>query len=254
MKIVTFYSFKGGVGRSLTLLNVAYQLSQLGQKIGLIDLDIEAGGLNHILKEGTGEEKDLLSLLLPTNRDLSKLDEYVLEIAFRKKEQPLVFLLPTVSDSKLLDQIKWDKATQRFLSDELFPTFGRTYKLDYLFIDSRSGLSEFSTFSLKIADLEVLVCRLDTQNRYGIKRIVAICKAASKPFKIVVSACPADGRAEHVKSFGKEIEAKVDVVLPYVSRLYYEEVIISKKDPNNELSKEYSFLSTVIHGVFNATK
>jgi MinD-like ATPase involved in chromosome partitioning or flagellar assembly len=254
MKIVTFYSFKGGVGRSLTLLNVAYQLSQLGQRIGLIDLDIEAGGLNHILRQGTIEENDLLSLLLPTNRDLSKLGDYVLEIRFQKREQPRVFLLPTISDSNLLDQIRWDKVTERFLSDELFPTFGRTYKLDYLLIDSRSGLSEFSTFSLKIADLEVLVCRLDTQNRYGIKRIVTICKAASKPFKIVVSACPDEGRAVHVRSFEKEVEAKADVVLPYVSRLYYEETIISKKEPESELSKGYSLLSTAIHGSLNATK
>lgn len=254
MKIVTFYSFKGGVGRSLGLINVAYNLSQKrGQKIGLIDLDIEAGGLNHILKKGTSQERDLLSLLVPTNRDLSKLGEYVLEIPFRKNVQPRVFLLPTITDSALLDRIRWDKAAQRFLSDDLIPTFGRDYQLDYLLIDSRSGLSEFATFALKVANLEILVCRLDIQNRYGVKRIVKVCRAASKPFKIVVSACPNERRTDQIRSFEKEIEAKVDFILPYVSRLYYKEVIISKEEPNNRLAKKYSLLAAAIEEL-RATK
>ena len=32
MRIVNFYSFKGGVGRSLALINVAYHLVQSGQR------------------------------------------------------------------------------------------------------------------------------------------------------------------------------------------------------------------------------
>lgn len=255
MKIVTFYSFKGGVGRSLTLLNVAYQLSrQRGQQIGLIDLDIEAGGLNQILKEPVSEGRDLLSFLLPSNRDISRLSEYVLDISFKKREQPRVFLLPTITDSVLLDEIRWDRATQRFLLDELFPIFGRTYHLDYLLIDTRSGLSEFSTVALKVADLEILVCRLDKQNRYGIKRIVQVCRAASKPFKIVVSACPTEKRTDQVRGFEKTVKAKVDIILPHVESLYYDEVIISKTEPNSRLGMKYASLATIIHEEFHATK
>ena len=255
MKIITFYSYKGGVGRSLSLINVAYQLSQKkGQRIGLIDLDIEAGGLNQILKKGIKQDKDLLSLLIPNNRDVSELDKYIQEINFQKEIKPNVFLLPTISDPKLLDSIRWDRTTQRFLSDELFPTFGRTYSLDYIFIDSRSGLSEFSIFALKAASLEVLVCRLDRQNRYGIKHMVEVCSAASKPYKIIVSACPSEGRAKHLCSFEKEIKAKIDNILPYVPSLYYEEFVISKKFPKHKLSKEYLKLAVAIHEELNAAK
>src|SRR5438105_4030071 len=68
LKIVAFYSFKGGVGRSLSLLNVACQLSRRGLRIGLVDLDIEACGLNHILQMPARDDQDLLSLLVPENR------------------------------------------------------------------------------------------------------------------------------------------------------------------------------------------
>src|SRR5262245_36393821 len=45
--VVTFYSFKGGVGRSFVLANVGALLAQWGYKVLCIDWDIEAPGLNH---------------------------------------------------------------------------------------------------------------------------------------------------------------------------------------------------------------
>ncbi len=247
MKIINFYSFKGGVGRSLSLVNVAYQLSQKGQRVGLIDLDVEAGGLNHILNVSVSDGRDLLALLTAPKDDEFNLEEYVHEVAFRRDEVPRVFLLPTISDSNLLDEINWDEATQRFISDELLPMMRRVYSLDYILIDSRSGLSTFAALALKIAEMEILVCRLDAQNRYGIKRIVEICRAASKQYKIVVSACPQEKQSQNVARFEKEINAKVDYVLPYVPDLYYEEFVMSKRNPNHNLSKKYFELASSIH-------
>ncbi|MEL6776541.1 MAG: hypothetical protein AAFO06_04730, partial [Cyanobacteria bacterium J06597_16] len=43
--IYTFYSFKGGVGRSMALANVAELLYRIGLKVLIIDFDLEAPGL-----------------------------------------------------------------------------------------------------------------------------------------------------------------------------------------------------------------
>lgn len=45
--ILTFYSFKGGVGRSFTLANVAVLLARWGYTVLTIDWDLEAPGLHH---------------------------------------------------------------------------------------------------------------------------------------------------------------------------------------------------------------
>lgn len=45
MYTITFYSFKGGVGRTLALVNVAAQLAKMGRKVLLVDFDLEAPGL-----------------------------------------------------------------------------------------------------------------------------------------------------------------------------------------------------------------
>jgi tetratricopeptide (TPR) repeat protein len=47
--IFTFYSFKGGVGRSLALLNVAYTLAGRGRHVLVVDMDLEAPGISSFL-------------------------------------------------------------------------------------------------------------------------------------------------------------------------------------------------------------
>lgn len=43
-KIVTFYSYKGGTGRSMALANVAWVLASAGAKVLVVDGDLEAPG------------------------------------------------------------------------------------------------------------------------------------------------------------------------------------------------------------------
>ena len=46
MNVVTFYSYKGGVGRTNALANVGYKLALEGQRVLLVDFDLEAPSLN----------------------------------------------------------------------------------------------------------------------------------------------------------------------------------------------------------------
>ncbi|MGI3226041.1 tetratricopeptide repeat protein [Streptomyces sp. GTA36] len=49
-QIVTFYSYKGGVGRSFLLANVATLLAQWGYKVLCLDWDLEAPGLHYYFR------------------------------------------------------------------------------------------------------------------------------------------------------------------------------------------------------------
>lgn len=44
-RVVTFYSFKGGVGRTFALCDVAVYLARWGYRVLCVDLDLEAPGL-----------------------------------------------------------------------------------------------------------------------------------------------------------------------------------------------------------------
>jgi CobQ/CobB/MinD/ParA nucleotide binding domain len=65
-RIAAFYSYKGGVGRSLALANTGVALAAKGFKVLLIDLDLEAPGLHDIYPfrdVGSPAEHGLLELL-----------------------------------------------------------------------------------------------------------------------------------------------------------------------------------------------
>src|SRR5580658_5977806 len=49
METVAFYSYKGGVGRSLLLANAARFLATLGKSVVALDFDLEAPGLHYKL-------------------------------------------------------------------------------------------------------------------------------------------------------------------------------------------------------------
>src|ERR1700726_2218429 len=45
MYVVTLYSFKGGVGRTMALVNIGVALASLGRRVLLVDFDLEAPGI-----------------------------------------------------------------------------------------------------------------------------------------------------------------------------------------------------------------
>src|ERR1700745_855625 len=61
--IVTFYSWKGGVGRTMALANTAVQLARAGRSVMMVDWDLEAPGLDwYFTRPGELEAKLLRPL------------------------------------------------------------------------------------------------------------------------------------------------------------------------------------------------
>ncbi|MCP4699578.1 MAG: hypothetical protein GY862_22425, partial [Gammaproteobacteria bacterium] len=61
--ICTFYSFKGGVGRSMALANIAELLYRRGLKVLMVDFDLEAPGLESYFGEGPEAVINLTEIL-----------------------------------------------------------------------------------------------------------------------------------------------------------------------------------------------
>lgn len=52
VQTISFYSYKGGVGRSLALTNLGVYLARFGATVVMVDFDLEAPGLNYKLMPG----------------------------------------------------------------------------------------------------------------------------------------------------------------------------------------------------------
>ncbi len=92
MRTIGFYSFKGGVGRSNLIMNLAYYLAWTqGKQVGILDLDLEAPGLSvsKPLQVAEGEkypDKGLYDYLDAASKELRRLKK----VSESAQKQPLM--------------------------------------------------------------------------------------------------------------------------------------------------------------------
>jgi len=190
--IVTFYSFKGGVGRSSSLVEVAVQLAARGRSVAVWDLDLEAPGLQKIpdllllddrLTTGT------LDLLIEFQEDFIFPEEGLRQGALLDFPLPeslaanggrLSFLLPARLDEHYAEKFGAVDWTGLFAPDGAGSAFFHktasflvgALGYEILLIDSRTGYTDLGAIcTLQLPDLVVLVFNLNEQNLAGIERV-----------------------------------------------------------------------------------
>lgn len=161
MKTVTFYSYKGGVGRSLALANVAWILANAGLKVLVMDLDLEAPGMHYKLGNPSAQMPlkvksglvDYLEARLNAGAKADLLKSSILEVPGSSGSGGLLKLLPagnpfSHSYWKKVGILNWNRLFQENLpiGFELLIDLKRDIEAlespDVLLIDTRTGVTE----------------------------------------------------------------------------------------------------------------
>lgn len=189
--IVTFYSFKGGVGRSHMLVETAVRLAKSGRSVLVWDLDLEAPGMQRLPDLRSVEERlqtgtlDLLtafqeSFELP--RELLRTSTLDLNTpAITDRGGRLSFLLPAPLDETYASKfagIRWHElfAPKTGAGPAFFHAVAKVLQEDLgfelLLIDSRTGFTDLGAVcTLQLPDLVVVVFNLNEQNLAGVERV-----------------------------------------------------------------------------------
>ena len=207
---VTFYSYKGGVGRTLTLVNVAVSLVRLGHSVFIWELDLEAPGLLHMpffaaLKaQASGGAVDLLASY-PQTLPGPDLARYVLDHPDFAPGR--LRLLPAGrADARYAERfaaIRWDLlfGPDSTMGSEVFELMRQEiekYNADFLLIDSRTGLTDVGAIcTVQLPHTVVLVYNLSHQSLEGTRHMqVALSQTdrlkevRRQELKILRVACP----------------------------------------------------------------
>jgi MinD-like ATPase involved in chromosome partitioning or flagellar assembly/tetratricopeptide (TPR) repeat protein len=223
MRTITFYSYKGGVGRTLTAANFAMYLSSLGLSTAVMDFDLEAPGIDSKfpgfqIPEG---QPGVLNYILHYQqhkeppKDIRSYSTLV-SLGGTEKAAPL-WILPagpylTASYYKDLNRLDWNSIFSStdgvsFLQD-IPSKVAEELHVDFLIIDSRTGITESSGLCTQVlADEVVMLSSLSSESIKAtahIKRLIERSGVASDlsktiDVKIVVSRVPKPQKIDDFK-------------------------------------------------------
>jgi Mrp family chromosome partitioning ATPase len=194
--IYTFYSYKGGVGRSMALANVAELFYQAGLKVLMVDWDLEAPGIERFFpldledaldKPGVMDMllryKEQMSQELPTLEKPGTLSfempaQFTIDVYPGTKGKGRLWLLTAGRHSReyfaeyaySVRTFDWQDFYQNWEGELYFEWLRQQFEqmADVVLIDSRTGVTEMGgVCTYQLADTVVMFCTPNQQSIDG---------------------------------------------------------------------------------------
>ncbi len=207
-KLVSFYSFKGGVGRTTTMMMAAIGAARRGKKIVVLDFDLEAPGVSSFFSEDIMSKYGILDFLVENNvyAEEINIDEYMYPVGEYCRVNQYggeIHILPAVGTAVREDIESYRKNLMRFDMDMpayeeektpidmLLEKIDSFLKPDYIFIDTRSGIHQIGGITLtRYSDLALMFFYGSMQNIEGMRMTLPILKSSNTPFLLINSKVP----------------------------------------------------------------
>jgi MinD-like ATPase involved in chromosome partitioning or flagellar assembly len=195
-KIITFYSYKGGVGRSMALANISIVLAQWGYKVLIIDWDLEAPGLENFFKDHlsipkTNEKAGLIDLLISESKSSDTTErihwkDCVIPVHINTLQAKVDLITAGVIDDKYYEKVRSFDFSKFYSENEgskIIETLRYEWALDYDFIliDSRTGVTDIGgVCTVQLPDILVILFTPTDQSLQGVKRVALKAMAAQR--------------------------------------------------------------------------
>ncbi|SDH16992.1 CobQ/CobB/MinD/ParA nucleotide binding domain-containing protein [Lentzea fradiae] len=179
--VITFYSYKGGVGRSFTLASIAVLLARWGYRVLTVDWDLEAPGLHHYFGPQMTRVPDggVIDLAHDFLAGAKRPAPHIVEVGVEGTGS-LSLLASGRMDRgymRRMQSIDWTDLYERG-----FATFLETCRdiwtaeHDFVLIDSRTGISDIA--SICTAHLPDRLVVVFTANDQNLDEVVDIARRA----------------------------------------------------------------------------
>lgn len=154
-QVLTFYSYKGGVGRSMGLANVAALLAKWRRKVLVVDWDLEAPGIEAYFKicdqdisERRKSTPGVIDLVKAVEAG-QQLDwhDCLLSVRPFEGEEELKFISAGKDDGEYMHRVQhtdWDKLFNKNELGRYIEELRNSWKkeFDFVLVDSRTGITD----------------------------------------------------------------------------------------------------------------
>ncbi|MFF1297539.1 MULTISPECIES: FxSxx-COOH system tetratricopeptide repeat protein [unclassified Streptomyces] len=183
-KVVTFYSYKGGVGRSFLLSNTATLLAQWGYRVLCIDWDLEAPGLHYYFRPHMeSPETGLVEMVLGA-RDGLPVDAlgHITPVTFPDGSRLDLIAAGGVGGEYIpnVQGIDWDALYEERDFGNVLEDWRRRWieSYDVVFVDSRTGISDSG--GICTAQLPHILAYAFTANQQNVDGVLEVVGRAAK--------------------------------------------------------------------------
>lgn len=202
-KVVSTHSFRGGTGKSNITANIAAILAEHGQRVGLIDSDIQSPGIHVIFGLDVSDIQYTLNDYLWGRCEIEN-------AAYKIKETDeggVIYLVPSSLNANDIARILREKYDANDMH-KAFRELITTLNLDYLLIDTHPGLNEETLLSVAISDVLLIILRPDRQDFEGTSVTVDLARRLKVPaLHLAVNKVPPEYDFSVVK---QKVEAAYD--------------------------------------------
>ncbi|MCS5712378.1 KGGVGR-motif variant AAA ATPase [Candidatus Berkiella aquae] len=257
-QFISFYSYKGGVGRTSALINTALIMAMKGERVVVLDFDLEAPGLfsyvmeiaekYNISKEDVKCKRGILEYLHDSinKKTIPELRKYsISNDKLNLNIQGKIWILGAGDTSKKdyskkLNSLDWTKIFEESHGEALLENFKKQIisefeNPDYVFIDSRTGITDIGGVCTKyLSDLVVVLSSLNRQNILGTSEVVSSFKKSYIDTILVASNIPVGlpwGEnqlfQDRIEKFSKFFEQNPDLLIYHYPSLSLTEYLPS---------------------------
>jgi len=256
-RFIAFYSYKGGVGRTLALVNTARALMLRGKHVVVMDLDLGAPGLHHFPvfwpKGGKAQCPRLKGFVeyLDTCHHQGppeSLESFIHPCRGKPQDKGRAWIMPAGLHGEahyleILNDMSWERFYREEdgfrIIENLRGHIMAEFQPDYVLMDAQPGLSETGVIAThQLADVVVLIFNLNQQNLEGAKRIHdSLCHLPSPPLILLVASPIPIVPVEQGTPFSKKMDwirehlakaenAQMPLLIPYQATLAFEDRIL----------------------------
>lgn len=213
---IVFHSARSGVGKSTLAANVAALLARRGRRVGVIDANLQDGGMAHFYSLATATVGDTLNDFLLERCDGSSA---LYDVTPPQVADGRILLMPASARPRELSAVIQQGFRVERVTDDLL-LLAERMGLDALLIDTHAGLQEQTLvpmLTLAIAKTLVIVLRLDQGDYQGtgvtvdVARTLKIPRIALVANQIAAAFDPAHVQQELEQAYACEVLG----LLPY---------------------------------------
>ena len=265
MYVTTFYSFKGGVGRTMALVNAAVALAKRGRRVLVVDFDLEAPGLDTFdifrsPKPIPGVIDFVAEYLL--SGQAPKVDQFVSESAGVGDGGGALWSMPSGAQHAAyaanFNQIDWGALYERhdgyLLFEDLKEQWKQVLRPDYVLIDSRTGHTDTGGICTRqLPDAVAILFFPNDQNLRGLTAVVNdIRSEVEGPRRKEIDLHFVMSNVPDLDDEDSILEEKIDafrellgfkgepmIVHRYDSLSLLSQVVFTKDRPRSRLAREY---------------